>query len=119
MNNEKLNKVASALKGQNGCFLIGKIEGVDFNASGVVEGNAYSASVKLKFAENKDIVKKINGVDILTSAYMTRIIKIPCADSELAQKVQEYNSKKGKEVIIELDLGDNSSFKTTNIQELI
>lgn len=118
-NLDQLNKVANGLKGKNGCFLIGKIEGVDFTAAGKMEnGQTYGSSVKLKFANQISSVKSVNGIDVPTTKYISQTIKIPVTDAELVSKVQEFNSKIGKEVIIELELSDNSSFKTNNIQEI-
>jgi hypothetical protein len=111
-NLDQLNKVANGLKGKSGCFLIGKIEGVDFTAAGKMEnGQTYGSSVKLKFANQISSVKSVNGIDVPTTKYVSQTIKIPVTDAELVSKI-------GKEVIIELELSDNSSFKTNNIQEI-
>lgn len=112
----KQNNLFKNLKGLNGCYLIGKIEGVDFTASGKLDnGTVYGSTIKLKFANQVSSVKSVNGIDISTTKYVSQTIKIPVSDNELISKVQEFNSQIGKEVVIELELSDNSSFKTNKV----
>jgi hypothetical protein len=121
---EKIKEISSLIKTAelSGTILIGKIDGVDFTASGKLEnGTSYGASVKLKFTSSIDSSKNVNGVSIPTKKLISQIIKIPTDDNSLPMMVAKYNGMIGKDVIIPLQVSDNSSFTTfdTNVFELV
>lgn len=120
---EKIKEISSVVKvaEMSGNFLIGKIEGVDFTASGTLEnGTKYGSSVKLKFTSSITAMKNVNGIDIPTKKLISQTIKIPTDDASLPVMVGKYNNMIGKEVIITLQVNDNSSFTASdsNIFEL-
>jgi hypothetical protein len=120
---EKINEIAKVVKNcdLSGTILIGKIDGVDFTTSGKLEnGNPYGASVKLKFVSSINTFKLVNGIEVPTKKLITQIIKIPTDDNSLISLVTKYNNLIGKDVIIPLQVADNSSFTTAdnNVFEL-
>lgn len=100
----------------DGVYIIGRIEGVDFTASGEIDGNKYGASVKLKFTQQSETVKKAGSVDLKTKRLVSNIIKIATTDTDLPELVAKYNEKIGQRVKISLATADNSTFGTTSAQ---
>lgn len=97
----------------HGNYLYGQVEGVDFTVSGKLEsGQAYGASVKLKFTQKIETTKNVNGMDIPTHKMISQIIKIPTTDSELPKLVGKYNALINKDVLISYGVKDNHSFET-------
>jgi hypothetical protein len=83
------------------------------------DGTTYGSSVKLKFAQKTEIMKDAGGGTLIpTVAFRTQTIKIAVPDAELSAKVTHFNGFIGKEMILQLDVPDNASFKTVDYLEV-
>lgn len=121
---EDLNKVAQSLKGLGGCFLVGKIEGVDFTARGSMIDKEtkklveWGNSVKLRFIQKINTTKSVGETLVPTTKLNAQIIKIDCEDSELIPLIQKYNKMIDKEVLINLELPNDTTYKTNDVFEI-
>lgn len=105
----------------HGNFIYGTLDGVDFVPSGVIKenGNAYSASIKLKFIIKSTILKEINGMEIPTTRANSQVIKIQCKDEELKTLALKYNELVGKDLLINYAGKDGDTFIVQNEKEIL
>ena len=94
----------------HGNFLYGTLDGVDFVTSGVMEGNPYPASVKLKFITKITKIKTVNNIEIPTLSAISQIIKIPTVDDNLRKLALKYNELIGQDLLINYATADNNTF---------
>lgn len=109
--------IKDGLHSIHGFYLFGKIEGVDFTVEGKLQdGTKYGNSLKLKFSQAVPQTKDLNGVAVQILVYKSQTIVINCeSKDELSKLVNEYSSKVGENVVIELNVPDNQKFKALSI----
>lgn len=106
---------------EHGNYIYGSLDGVDFVTSGVIKesGNAYSASIKLKFIMKSTILKEVGGHKIPTIRANSQIIKIQCKDEELPTLALKYNDLVGKDLLINYGGKDGDTFLVQNEKEIL
>lgn len=106
---------------EHGNFIYGTLDGVDFVSSGVIKetGNAYSASIKLKFIMKSSVTKELNGVSIPTVRANSQIIKIQCKDEELPRLALKYNDLLEKDLLINYGGKDGDTFVIQDEKDII
>ena len=95
---------------KQGNYLLANLDGVDFTSSGVMEGNSYGASVKLRFITKVDVIKKVGATEIKTKKAVSQIMKIPSTDEALESEVAKYNKLIGQDMLINFIPPDNNTF---------
>lgn len=104
---------------EHGNYLFGTLDGVDFVASGTMEGKPYPASVKLKFITRITKTKSVNNIDIPTKVAIAQTIKVPTTDANLRKLAIKYNDLIGEDLLINYATADNNMFTVADESEII
>ena len=104
---------------EHGNYLFGTLDGVDFVASGSMEGKPYPASVKLKFITRITKIKMVNNIEIPTKSAISQTIKIPTTDENLRKLAIKYNDLIGQDLLINYATADNNTFTVSDESEIL
>lgn len=96
----------------NGLFMHGKLEGVDFTASGRgSEGNSWGASVKLNFAIPFTKKQNVKGVDLQSTSIRYQLITVSTTDDLLPILIDKYSKLIGTHLSLSLQPDQGDKFK--------